>query len=278
MTATLLRSALGFAQISNEQCCSTDHRQRNVNANSKCCFESAVQKSESQSNSDLSMTKKRDTDLNSLRDLVSKMGGLTTSMTQQVVELLRGEDLESLNTMIGSEEQTLDMMEIDVDNEAVHLMTIHSPVASELRFVLSVMRVSTYLERIGDQTKNICKYLKLMYLHEDSEPHVQMEAMGELVARMVRDAMGAFIQNDAPLAQHVIASDSRVDAIEDLIIAELLERESDSRDSNGSHDVAWMMAQVLICRSLERIGDHATNICEEVLYVVGDRDIARDGG
>lgn len=217
--------------------------------------------------------KKRDTALNSLRDLVSKMGRLTESMTQQVVELIRGDNLDSLNSMIASEEQSLDMMEIAVDDEAVRLMTVHCPVAAELRFVLSVMRVSTDLERIGDQTKNICKYLKLMYLHEDSKPHHKIEKMGELVATMVTEAMTAFIRNDLQLAQEVIASDGKVDAIEDVIIAELLDRDSPTQQSDGPHDLAWTMAQVLICRSLERIGDHATNICEEAIYVAGGSDV-----
>ena len=217
--------------------------------------------------------KKQETEIAELRSSVSKMGALTELMVGQVVEAVKGKNQEQVFRKVAEEEKELDAMQLEIDKEAVRLLTVYSPVASDLRFVLSVTRVSAELERIGDQSKNICGSLQLMLNKAQTQPLPQIQKMAEHVDGMVRDAMAAFVQDDSRKARATIACDEMVDALNDQVIQEMLNDDVVRRGIEEPIDLAHAMSQILLGRSFERIGDQATNICEEVVYMVKGDDI-----
>ncbi len=217
--------------------------------------------------------KKLESELEDLRSRVSKMGSLTESMVRQVVQIVHGIDHGDFYHEMITQEESLDQLQVEVDKEAVRLLTVYAPVASDLRFVLSVTRVSAELERIGDQCKNICGSVQLMRSKGLTCGNSHVKKMAEEVSTMVREAMDSFVKNDSHRARAIIASDDVVDAMNDQVLDELLSDDVVRRGIEQPVDLAGTMAQILLTRSLERIGDQATNICEEVVYMVKGDDI-----
>lgn len=218
--------------------------------------------------------KKLTSDIAELRTSLSKMGRLSETMVGQVVQAVGGEgDQESLFASVFKEEKILDAMQLEIDEEAIRILTVYSPVASDLRFVMSTTRVCSELERIGDQSKNICGSLMLMQNKVDCQPLPQIKKMAEIVDGMVRDSMDAFVQSDAMKARSTIATDNLVDALNDQVIDAILTDEMIRKGIEQAVDMASVMSQMLVSRSFERIGDQATNICEEVVYMVEGDDI-----
>lgn len=221
--------------------------------------------------------KKLEQDLHDLRTQVSNMGSLTKNMVRRVVEAIQGTDQDTVFEAILTEEDRLDQMQLDVDREAVRLLTVYSPVASDLRFVLSVTRVAAELERVGDLSKNICGSLQLMLNKTNTQPIPPLQKMADEVYVMVQEAMDALLNSDSRKARKTIRHDDLVDAMYDQVLEELLSDDIVQQGIEEKIDLASTMAQILLCRSLERIGDQATNICEEVVYMVKGDDIRHQG-
>lgn len=217
--------------------------------------------------------KQMETELDKLRASVSDMGMLTEKMVRQIAKAVKGIDQDTVFEKVIKEEDALDAMQLEIDKEAVRMLTIYSPVASDLRFVLSVTRVSAELERIGDHAKNICGSLQLMLNKANTQPIEQIQKMASLVEVMVKDSMDAFVQNDSRKARATITCDDMVDALNDQVIGEMLNDDVVRQGIEAPVDLAGAMSQILLSRSFERIGDQATNICEEVVYMVKGHDI-----
>jgi phosphate transport system protein len=217
--------------------------------------------------------KKFEQDLSALRQQIVAMGELARKMVDLALKALGDHTIDVYHNVLACEEQ-LDQMQLDVDREAIRLLTVYGPVATDLRFVLMVARINSELERVGDQAVNMCEDLQLMASKTNAAPPPVILKMSKLVAGMVRDAMAAFIQEDARKAEEVLATDDVVDALNDQIVRELL---SDQivRDAiaEPKPDITDSLALILISRSLERIADQATNICEEVIYMIKGADI-----
>src|SRR5690349_17276977 len=214
--------------------------------------------------------KKFDKDLAELRNRVVDMGKLVQSMVEMAIAAMSDLD-EVYKTVLEAEDQ-VDQFQLEIDHEAVRLLTVYSPVAADLRFVLSVSHVNHALERIGDQAVGLCHTLDFAgkHLEAGGEALPRLKQMGEIVRMMIRDAILAFVGEDAALAEKTIGMDDSVDSINDQIMREILgaaKKEGEARDIPGA------LAQILIARSLERFGDQATNICEEVIYMVQGADV-----
>lgn len=217
--------------------------------------------------------KKMDHDLSVLRQQVIDMGNLTEQMVLQAVDLISfGENRETINQVL-DEEARLDQMQLEIDKEAVRLLTVYSPVAGDLRLILSISRITAELERIGDHAVNMCESLHLMISKDQLQVMPEVQKMGNVVKTMVSDALNSFVQSDIFKAKATIASDNMVDALNDQVVGELLSLEVVRKMLNGPSEVAGALAQILIARSLERIADQATNISEEVVYMVQGDDI-----
>ena len=204
-------------------------------------------------------------ELAQLKKQVVAMGGLAESMVAGSSRaLIKGE--RGAVDEVRASEPTLDRFQIEIDREAIRLITIYSPVARDLRFLLMIARINSELERIGDQAVDNCEYVEL--LTTPAPPLNDLSKMAEIVLSMVGDALRAFQDEDTHRAQAVMKLDDQVDALNAQIFRQLLEHPDEHPDIR-----AQCMSLILIARSLKRVADHATNICEEVFYLVEAADI-----
>jgi phosphate transport system regulatory protein PhoU len=204
-------------------------------------------------------------ELAQLKQQVVDMGSLAESMVAEASRaLIKGE--RATIQQVRASEPKLDRFQVEIDREAIRLITIYSPVAKDLRFLLMIARINTELERIGDQAIDNCEYAEL--LTDQRPPLDDLSKMSEIVLSMVHDALQAFHDEDTRRAQAVMNVDDQVDALDAQIFRELLEHSAAEPDIR-----ARCMSLILVARSLERIADHATNICEEVFYLVEAADI-----
>ena len=204
-------------------------------------------------------------ELTALKQRVVDMGHLAASMVAGASDALMKAERSRIEPVLANE-PTLDRFQVEIDREAIRLMTIYAPVAKDLRFLLMIARINSELERIGDQAVDNCEYVKLF---TDPQPPLgDLAKMSAIVLGMVQDALQAFQEEDTQKAQTVMKEDDRVDALNAQIFRELLEHPAADAASR-----ARSMSLILVARSLERIADHATNICEEVFYLVEGADI-----
>jgi len=210
--------------------------------------------------------KKFEQELNALKHRVMERGKATEEMVVRSTAALIDQDTSAMEKVLAAE-ALLDRFQLEIDGEAVRLITIYTPIAKDLRFLLMVARINAELERIGDQAVNNCEYVQT--LKAASEVTMRdIARMSEITRGMVRGALDAFDQEDIDKAQAVLTSDDEVDQLYYQTFSDLLEDTADDADR-----LSRSMNLILVARSLERIADHATNICEEVIYMVNSEDI-----
>ena len=179
---------------------------------------------------------------------------------------------EALTEEVLAKERTVNAMQIEVDEMAVRLTALQQPVAADVRFLFMASRIATELERIGDQASNICQNLHFVLQAPPLKPLVDLPIMAELAQKMVRDSLTAMINRDCAMAEKVLEEEETVDAFRDQIFRTLL-----TYMMADPGTIQRAMSLILISRNLERIGDHATNIAEEVIYWVQGRDVRHPG-
>jgi phosphate transport system protein len=217
--------------------------------------------------------KKLDHELEVFRQQLIDMGNLTERMFRQAAEALVDPRKSDLSRVIADEENRLDLMQLAIDKEAIRLLTIYSPVAGDLRMIMSISRITAELERIGDHTMNMCESVQLLLSRGEIDLPPAVLRMATVVSGMLHEALDAFAQQDISKAHSTIAADNIVDALNDQIMGALLDMEFVRDVLAGASDMASALGQLLITRSLERIADQATNISEEVVYMVKGDDI-----
>lgn len=211
--------------------------------------------------------KKFEQELASLKQRVMEMGALAESMIAWASDSLIKRDRAIIAQVLAAEEK-LDRLQVEIDSEAIRLITIYTPIAKDLRFLLMVVRINTELERIGDQAVNNCEYVEMFLSDPPPRPLNDLSSMTDITCGMVHDALQAFDQEDLQKARQVLKLDDAVDRLNALTFRDLLADRTDDPDV-----IKRCMSLILLARSLERIADHATNICEEVVYVVQGEDI-----
>lgn len=217
--------------------------------------------------------KKLEHELNVFRHRLVDMANLTEKMVRNVVESLETPYENKNIKSIIEDEDRLDLMQLQIDKEAIRLLTVYSPVAGDLRTIMSISRITAELERIGDHTVNIGESLQLLQARNEAEILPSIVKMAHAVVGMIHDALDAFAQNDIEKAQATIAGDNIIDVLNDQIMNELLSMETVREILEGAKDIAGALGQLLVVRSLERIADQATNVSEEVVYMVKGDDI-----
>ena len=206
-------------------------------------------------------------DLDELKDRLLWMGSLAERAVHQSVQSVL-ESSEALAHRVIEEEPAINQMQMEIDDRVVHLLALHQLMAVDLRLVLAVSRINNDLERIGDQAVNIAESALRILRHPRVKPYVDLPKMSEAVEEMVRDALNAVVRRDVDLAQKVLARDDQVDSLRDQIFRELLTY------MMGDSSVVYPAFElILVAKNLERIGDHATNISEDVIYIVQGRDV-----
>lgn len=213
-------------------------------------------------------------ELRTLRERLLAMAGRAEQQIRRAIEALRKQDDELAESVI-VDDKAIDQDEVEIDELAFLIMARRQPVASDLRFVMVSLKIVTDLERIGDLAVNIAKRVCEVSRHAP-EPAItqEIERLGTAVMDELRRVLDAFVSGDVAAAERVIADDAGIDALNTRIIQSILA--SAKRDS--SRETGGWLALSSISRYLERIGDHATNIAEMVIYYVRGRDVRHHGG
>ena len=208
-----------------------------------------------------------DVELRKLKDQILAMGGLVESAIGSAIEALLERKPEKF-ARVFEDEKKVNQAHIEVDEACVQLLARHSPLAADLRMIVAILKINTDLERMGDQAVNIAhngsRYLKEAPL----KPLIDIPRMAKEAQSMVRDALDSFVRRDVEQAQEVLERDDSVDALKNQIFRELITYMiSDPKAIERALDL------ILIARNLERVGDHATNIAEDVIFAITGDDI-----
>ena len=201
-------------------------------------------------------------DLDELKERLLWMGSLAERAVHQAIHSVLDGD-EKLAHAVLDEEGAINDLQVEIDDRVMHLLALFQLMAADLRFVLAVSRINNDLERIGDQAVNIAQSAQRIVRHPRVKPYVDLPRMSELAEEMMRDALNAVVRKDVELAKDVLVRDDQVDSLRDQIFRELL-----SYMMENSAVVFPAFELILVAKNLERIGDHATNIAEDVLFWV----------
>ncbi len=209
-------------------------------------------------------------DLRGLRAGLLKMGGLVERQIAEAVDALVNRNSEHAREVIARDEE-VNRMDNDNDEQAIRLLALHQPTASDLRFITTGLKITTDLERIGDNAVNICE--RALELNEvpQLKPYIDLPRMAEIAQSMVRDSIDAFMRDDTDLADQVIGRDDEVDLLNYQVYRELL-----SYMAEDPHTIGSATRLLFISKYLERIADHATNIAEMVTFMVKGKMIRHD--
>jgi phosphate transport system protein len=213
------------------------------------------------------MPKRFDEDLAKLKQQLLDMGALAERMINKAIRMLVQRDA-ALIAQIKQDEDRMDQYERDIDTETVRLISVFTPVAGDLRVLLMVTRINAMLERVGDQTVNICHGCEDLIKQAPLKPLVDLPRMARIAEDMVHLALEAFTRGSAETAATVIKSDDEVDQLYDQIFRELL-----TYMLSDPRNITPALGLILAARAFERIGDHAVNIAEDVVYIVQGQDI-----
>ena len=214
------------------------------------------------------MTVKRhfDEDLEGLRGSLLQMGGLAEEMIQYAVKILV-ERKEDFIKEVRAHEERVNRLHIEIDELCLRLIALHQPAAGDLRLIAAAIKINSDLERIGDQAVNVAETSVILC----GMPKIRLgdiPRMVSLATEMVKDSLDAFANKDVELAHAVIAKDDEEDRLKSQTFNELVQlMQADASTIQRAMDI------ILIARNLERIADHATNIAEDVIFMVLGKDI-----
>jgi phosphate transport system protein len=208
-----------------------------------------------------------DREIGELKAKLIHMATVAERMIDQIVRELTGRD-ESFAAEIIREEDELNRLQIEIDEQVVTMLATRQPVATDLRFILAATKINGELERIGDLAINIAKGVRVLVREPPLKPLIDIPRMSELARKMVRQSLEALVGQDTKLAQEVILADDELDAMRNQVLRELL-----TYMMADPRAIERGIALILVARHLERVGDHATNIAQDVIYMVQGRDV-----
>lgn len=209
-----------------------------------------------------------DEDLEAIRTKVLQMGGLVEELIREAMQALRDGDGE-LGEKVVSDDFRVNRMEVEIDEECQNIIALRQPAAGDLRMVIAIIKTITDLERIGDEAEKIGRMATRLAGSGGSRRHMSgVQHMGTQVLKMVQDSLDAFARLDVESALRVVRTDESVDHEYDAILRTLMTyMMEDPRQISNVMDMVWCV------RALERIGDHAKNICEYIIFLVKGKDV-----
>ncbi|WP_299651423.1 phosphate signaling complex protein PhoU [uncultured Jannaschia sp.] len=204
-----------------------------------------------------------DRDLEAIQALIMKMGGMVEEAIDNATTALMASDAD-LASQVRAKDRAIDKLEEQVNEEAARVIALRQPIASDLRTVLSVFRISAALERVGDYAKNIAKRTEILTeLHQVEGGTASLRRMSKAVQLMLKDALDAYIQRDADLARDVRARDAEVDQMYNGLFREYL-----THMMEDPRNITSCMHLHFMAKNIERMGDLITGIAEQVVYLV----------
>jgi phosphate transport system protein len=205
--------------------------------------------------------------LDQLKENLLVMAGLAEQGIQRAIEAYRVRDL-SICDLVSRSEVAINRLERDIDQAALDLLAMEQPMAIDLRFILSVIKINADLERVGDAAKSISERVRNMEQMAVADLPVDIPRMATLSAEMVRKSLQSFIDADSELARAVLTMDDAVDKMNRAAYKSLTKVMEDQ-----SHLAPQALNALMICRALERVADHATNIAEDVIFWIEGSDV-----
>ena len=214
------------------------------------------------------ISKRFDQELEDIRNQVLSMGGLVETQVNNGIRALVEADSKIAEQVV-NDDHKVNRMEVDIDEQCVQILARRQPAAGDLRLVVAIIKTITDLERIGDQAEKLGRnQLELMQSGVNASTYVQLEHLGDQVSKMLHSALDAFARMNVEDAMKTIAMDDKANAEFEALSRELITRMmEDPRTIKSAIRVSWS------ARALERIGDHAKNICEYVIFLVLGKDV-----
>jgi phosphate transport system protein len=206
-------------------------------------------------------------ELEALKQRLLAMGALVEDLVRRAIQALVERKQAQAEDVIARDREVNDL-QIEIDDRCVKLLALQQPMATDLRLITSAMKINADLERMGDQAVNIAENTMKLLPHPPLKPLIDIPRMAEVAESMMRDALDAFVRKDAELARQVLVRDDEVDSLKDQVFRELL-----TYMMADPGTIQRALSLILISRNLERIADHATNIAEDVIFLVEARDV-----
>lgn len=206
-------------------------------------------------------------ELEELKNKLLEMSGLVESGVYRSILVLTEGDSEQAHEVLRNERR-INQMEIEIDDASTSLLARQQPMAVDLRFLTAAIKINNDLERMGDLAVNIVERALSLMQQPTVKPLIDIPHMAKLVESMVRKSLDSFVRKDAELARSVLTSDDAVDDLRDTIYQELI-----STMQNDPSSTPQCVNLMFVARNLERIADHATNIAEDVLFLVEGVDV-----
>ncbi len=206
-------------------------------------------------------------ELETLKTRLLEMGGLAEERVARAVAALVERRADWLEEVIAGD-GPVNAFHIEVDGRAFRLLALHQPMAVDLRTLMAAIKINSDLERVGDLAVNIAEAARRYLEHPPVKPLIDIPRMAEIAQGMLRDALDAYVRRDTALAQQVLDRDDELDQLKTQVFRELL-----TYMLQDPHTIEPALDLILVSRHLERIGDHATNIAEDVIFMVSARDV-----
>ena len=208
-----------------------------------------------------------DVELTRVKEELVRMASLAESAIGLAVEALVSRDAELARQVIASDD-AINTLELDIDELCLRAMALYQPEAKDLRLLTMALKINNDLERMGDQAVNIAERTLELLKEPLLKPLIDIPRMAELAQQMVKESIDAFVHQDAMRARAICQRDDAVDRYDDQIFRELLTYMMEDPKA-----ITRSVNLILVSRHLERIADHATNIAEDIIYLVEGRTI-----
>jgi phosphate transport system protein len=206
-------------------------------------------------------------ELQQLKTRLLEMGGLAEDRVRSIVQALVDRNAATVDRVL-SGDGPINQLHIEIDSRCFKLLALHQPMAVDLRAIVSAVKINTDLERVGDLAINIAEAVKRYLRHAPVKELIDIPRMADIAQRMLRDALDAYVRRDTSLAQAVLDEDDALDSLKTQVFRELL-----TYMLQDPSTIEPALDLILISRHLERIGDHATNVAEDVIFMVSARDV-----
>jgi phosphate transport system protein len=211
-------------------------------------------------------------ELEQLKTRILEMGGLAEEEVRIAIKGLVERDVTLIDQVLAGDEP-VNALHIEIDSRCFTLLALYQPMAVDLRAIVAAVKINTDLERVGDLAINIGEAALRYTVHPPVKRLIDIPKMAMIAQSMLRDALDAFVRRDTELAQGVLNEDDELDALKTQIFRELL-----TYMLQDPTTIEPALDLILISRHLERIGDHATNVAEDVIFMVSARDVRHHAG
>jgi len=217
------------------------------------------------------MERHRDQDLDQIRKLLLRMGGLVERQIREAMQALVERDNERARTLVRLDDE-VDELQKEIDGHCNRMLALQQPMATDLRFIVATMKIATDLERMGDSAVNVAQAVEILNEEAPLKPYIDLPRLALITQEMVRDSLDSFVRRDARAAVDVCKRDDEVDGLYKQLFRELV-----TFMIEDPRNITRALHLLLIARNYERIADHATNIGEDVVFFVEGRDIRHSG-